>query len=117
MQLKKDEQLRLRKRRIRAKITGTAKRPRLSVFRSLKDIYVQAIDDQNQKTIIGLSAKSIRAKSKKTKTDLAFLTGQKMAEKLLALKIQEVVFDRNGRRFFGRVKAVAEGARQAGLKF
>lgn len=107
----------LRKRRgnrVRAKISGTAERPRLVVFRSLTANYAQLIDDVAGKVLVGVSD----LKSKKgTKTEKAKEIGMEIAKKAQELKITEVVFDRNGYKFHGRVKALAEGAREGGLKF
>jgi len=103
------------------KIIGTKQRPRLVVFRSLKHMTAQLVDDYAQKVICGVSdntkdvAKDI-AKGK-TKTERASIVGKKIAEKAAGLKIDTVVFDRNGYIYHGRVKAVAEGAREGGLKF
>lgn len=105
-----------RKKRIRGKISGTAEKPRLSVFRSAKHVYAQVIDDVEGVTLVGISSQS---KDSKTRANKEFCTslGKKIAEKCLAKKIQSVVFDRNGYIYHGRVQAVAEGAREAGLKF
>lgn len=97
------------------KIKGTALRPRLSVFRSLNHLYVQLIDDEIGKTLVSVSDREVKASGKKS--DKALAVGQLLAEKALAKKIASVVFDRSGHKFHGRVKAVAEGARQGGLKF
>lgn len=115
----------IRHRRVRAKIFGSASRPRLNVFRSNKYIYLQAIDDGLRKVIFSLSdAKNFSEKGKKdkradkiTKTDKAKIAGKEFAEKLKSLNIFEAVFDRGGYKYHGRVKAAAEGAREAGLKF
>lgn len=104
-----------RARRVRAKIKGTAKRPRLSVFRSLKHISVQLIDDEGAKTILSVSDKEVTGKHKKT--ELAQLVGELVAKKAKAKKIEKIVFDRGSNSYHGRVKAVAEGARKGGLKF
>lgn len=103
-----------RKRRIRAKVSGTAKRPRLSVFRSLTGLYVQAIDDEKQTTLVSASSKEV---SKKNDIAGATKLGQLIADKCKKAKIEEVVFDRGGYKYHGKVKAVAEGARKNGLKF
>lgn len=102
-----------RKVRSRAKIFGTAKKPRLTVSRSLKNIYCQLIDDENQKTI----ASANDTKAKGNKIEKAKLVGQDIAKKAAAKKVEQVVFDRSGYKYHGRVKALAEGAREAGLKF
>jgi large subunit ribosomal protein L18 len=104
--------------RIRAKIAGTAQKPRLSVFRSNKDIYVQLIDDDNSATIAAASSreKDIAAQAG-TKTEKSKLVGQSIARKAKELGIEAVVFDRGGNLYHGRVKAVADGARDGGLVF
>ncbi|RYZ28124.1 MAG: 50S ribosomal protein L18, partial [Chitinophagaceae bacterium] len=101
--------------RIRAKIAGTATKPRLSVFRSNKDIYVQLIDDVNSVTIAAASSreKDIVAQTG-NKVDKSKLVGQSIARKAKELGIETVVFDRGGNLYHGRVKAVAEGAREGG---
>lgn len=109
-----------RKRSIRKKISGTAERPRLSIFRSNKHIYAQVIDDVSGKTLASVSTESATVKSEisdKKKTQAAQVVGQKIAEQCKSLSIETVVFDRNGFIYHGRVKAVAEGAREGGLKF
>jgi large subunit ribosomal protein L18 len=104
--------------RIRAKISGTATKPRLSVFRSNAEIYCQLIDDINAATIAAASSrdKDIAAQ-KGTKSEKSKLVGQAIARKAKDLGIETVVFDRGGNLFHGRVKQVAEGAREGGLKF
>ncbi len=104
-----------RKRRVRAKISGSAERPRLSVFKSLKSIYAQAIDDTTGKTLA--SAKLSEIKKSSNTIEGAKEVGKLIAEKCLALKIETVTFDRSGYQYHGRVKALAEGAREGGLKF
>jgi len=109
-----------RKVAIRKKLEGTAERPRLSVFRSAKHIYAQAIDDTTNSVLASASdreeeiAKALAGKKKK---DKAKAIGTAVAKKLLAKNVQHVVFDRNGFIYHGRVSAVADGAREAGLKF
>jgi large subunit ribosomal protein L18 len=105
-----------RKRRIRAKISGTAKIPRLNVYRSLKHLFAQLIDDTAGKTLVSASDFEIKAKKGK-KSDKAKEVGLLIAKKALDKKISEVVFDRAGFKYHGRVKAVADGAREGGLKF
>lgn len=104
--------------RIRAKIAGTAQKPRLSVFRSNRDIYVQLIDDDNGTTIAAASSreKDIAAQAG-NKAEKSKLVGQSIARKAKELGIENVVFDRGGNLYHGRVKAVAEGAREGGLVF
>jgi large subunit ribosomal protein L18 len=104
--------------RIRAKIAGTAQKPRLSVFRSNADIYVQLIDDDNAVTLAAASSrdKDIAAQSG-TKSEKSKLVGQAIARKAKDLGIETVVFDRGGNLYHGRVKQLAEGAREGGLVF
>lgn len=108
-------QIRLhRKRRIRAKVSGTSETPRLAVFRSLRNISVQVIDDVFGKTLVSASLAEIKEKNTVAG---AMNVGKTVAEKCKALKIEKVVFDRAGYKYHGKVKAVADGAREAGLKF
>ncbi len=102
------------KTRIRGKVSGTAERPRMTVFRSNKQIYVQLVDDLEGKTLVSASSKGIE---EGTKSEVAAKVGQAIAEKALAAGITEVVFDRNGYLFHGRVKSLADAARNGGLKF
>ncbi|HUN20662.1 MAG: 50S ribosomal protein L18 [Muribaculaceae bacterium] len=102
------------KTRIRGKISGTAQRPRMTVFRSNKQIYVQLIDDLAGRTLAAASSKGIE---EGTKTEIAAAVGEKIAQKALEAGINEVVFDRNGYLFHGRVKSLADAARKGGLKF
>lgn len=102
------------KARIRGKISGTAQRPRMSVFRSNKQIYVQLIDDLTGSTLAAASSKGI---TEGTKTEIAAKVGEAIAAKALAAGLTEVVFDRNGYLFHGRVKSLADAARKGGLKF
>lgn len=112
----KKELRRLRIRRsIRKKISGVSTKPRLSVFRSNKAIYAQLIDDTTGRTILSVS--SVEAEANGTKVEQSKAVGQKVAEKALANGITEVVFDRGGYLYHGRVKALADGAREGGLKF
>ena len=112
----KHEKRHRRHKRIRAKIFGTAKRPRLCVFKSAKHIYAQLIDDEKGYTIISADDLELK-KSKKTKIDKAKEMGKLLAKEALTKKIEKVVFDRGGYPYHGRVKALAEGAREGGLKF
>lgn len=109
-----------RKIRIRKKIFGTAQRPRLSVYRSLNQIYAQIIDDKSRRTLITVSSlsKEIEEEIKKSngKVEKSILVGELLAKKASQLGIKTVVFDRNGYLYHGRVKGVAEGARKGGLK-
>jgi len=109
-----------RHRRLRKKISGTELRPRLAVFRSAMHIYVQAVDDFAGRTIAASSTAVIKKSLKKTYTgnkDAAKAVGADVAKKLLDKSISSVVFDRGGFVYHGRVQALAEGAREAGLKF
>ena len=103
-----------RKNRVRAKVTGTGDRPRLTVYKSSVHIYGQIIDDEKQKTLV--SASDLKIKTGK-KVEKAGLVGEELAKLAVAKKIKKVTFDRNGFRFHGRVKALAEGARKGGLEF
>ena len=102
------------KTRIRGKISGTSERPRMSVFRSNKGIYVQVIDDLKGETLAAASSKGLEGG---TKTELAAKVGEQIAKKAQEKGITEVVFDRNGYLYHGRVKSLAEAARKGGLKF
>ena len=102
------------KYRVRNKISGTAARPRMSVFRSNKPIYVQVIDDEAQKTLVAASSLGFE---KMNKSEQAAKVGELIAKKAIEAGISAVVFDRNGYLYHGRVKAVADAARNAGLKF
>jgi large subunit ribosomal protein L18 len=103
------------KKSIRAKLSGTSSKPRLTVFRSNDNIYAQIIDDSKGHTIISHSTKKISTKG--TKTEMSKIAGKELAEKALAGGINQIVFDRNGYLYHGRVKALAEGAREGGLSF
>lgn len=128
MRIKQERRLR-RHKRVRAKIKGTAKRPRLCVFKSAKHIYAQLIDDEKGKVITAASdldhnppatlKKPIThpKKEKKSKVAVAYEVGKLIAKKALDKKIKEVVFDRGGYLYHGKVKSLAEGAREGGLKF
>jgi len=112
----KIEQRTRRIKRVRSKVTGTSERPRLAVFRSLKHISVQVIDDMNGKTLA--AAKDVDLKDLKgTKVEKAHELGKLIAERAKAKKIETVVFDRRDKRYHGRIKAVADGAREGGLVF
>jgi large subunit ribosomal protein L18 len=104
--------------RIRTKIAGTAQKPRLSIFRSNSDIYAQLIDDDNAVTLAAASSrdKDIAAQTG-TKSEKGKLVGQAIARKAVELGLKDVVFDRGGYLYHGRVKAVADGAREGGLQF
>lgn len=105
------------KRSIRKKISGTSMVPRLSVFRSNKQIYAQVIDDINGKTLASASSFNNKATDKKNKTEQAAIIGKEVAEKAQKAGVQAVVFDRNGYLYHGRVKSLADSARESGLKF
>lgn len=128
--MKKKDEKRIRlKAKIRAKVSGTKARPRLSVFRSNRFIYAQIIDDQKGKTLAEANDlpgrvkadvkinKSLPAGRQGTKTERAKQVGQMIAEACKKIKITQVVFDRNGFKYTGRIKTVADEARIAGLKF
>ena len=112
-----------RTRRTRGKLFGTKNKPRLSVFRSNRHLYVQLIDDQDKKTLASASTygsreeKGSKTKEKKTKADAAKILGERIAEKAVELNIASVIFDRGRYKYHGRVRAVAEAARAKGLKF
>ena len=106
-----------RRKRIRAKLMGTKKRPRLSVFRSNKYLFVQLIDDVAGKTLLGMSEKTFSKKGKLTKVEIASLLGEALAKKAKSKKISTIVFDRAGYKYHGRVKVLADGVRKGGLKF
>ena len=116
----KNENRKARHYRVRNKLSGTALRPRLCVFRSLKSIYAQIIDDESKTTLV--SANSLeKALAKelegKNKTEQAYIIGETIAKRALKKKISTVVFDRGGYIYTGRVKSVADGARNSGLEF
>ena len=118
MALTKTERRQRIKNRIRKVVSGTESRPRLSVFRSNKEIYAQIVDDVTGKTMVSASSrdKDIAA-SKGTKSDIAALVGKAIGEKATKAGIETISFDRGGYQYHGRVKSLAEGAREAGLKF
>lgn len=104
-----------RKKRIRSKIKGTAKQPRLCVFRSLKGVYAQLVNDEKGQTLVAANFKEI--KNGKNGVEIAKEVGKMIAKKAKAKKIEEVIFDRGGYKYHGKVKALAEGAREGGLRF
>ena len=111
-----------RHRRIRKKVWGTASRPRLVVFRSLRNLEGQVVDDDGSRTLIGLSTlcsdlRALKAEDRNQRTEVAHAAGKLLAEKEISQGIDTVVFDRGGYQYHGRVKAFAEGAREGGLKF
>lgn len=106
--------------RVRKKVAGTTQRPRLTVYRSLRHIFAQIIDDHEGSTLVAASSMDPQFKVKKVegkKVDMAKAVGQLLAEKAVEKQIKQVVFDRRGFRYHGRVKALAEGAREKGLEF
>jgi large subunit ribosomal protein L18 len=113
MNKKLEKRIRLKKK-IRTKIFGTSARPRLSVFRSNQYIYGQIINDEKSTTLISVSDLAIK---KGNKTERAVSVGEEIAKKAIAKKIKRVVFDRNGFKYTGRLKALADSARKAGLEF
>ncbi|QPC84814.1 50S ribosomal protein L18 [Phototrophicus methaneseepsis] len=111
---------RRRQRRVRGKVAGTAARPRLCIFRSTKNIFVQVIDDETGRTLVSASTIDSEVAAQvvgKTKTEASRIVGQVVAERAKNAGIETVVFDRGGFKYHGRVAAVADGAREAGLKF
>ena len=102
------------KRRIRGRVSGTAERPRMTVFRSNKQIYVQLIDDLSGKTLLAASSAALETSAK---VEIATKVGEEIAKKAQEAGITTVVFDRNGYLYHGRVKALADAARNGGLKF
>jgi len=129
--LKKEQKRYRRHKRIRAKVSGTGKRPRLCVFKSAKYIYAQLIDDEKGRTLITANDLELKKSKKETKRKeikknqkslskkiiISFEVGKLIAEKAIKKKIKKAVFDRRGYKYHGRVKALAEGAREGGLKF
>ena len=112
---------RVRQVRVRKKVSGTPDRPRLSVFRSLKHIYAQVIDDTIGCTIVAASSQEAVKDSSEagavSKTDVSSVVGKTLAERALAAGVKQVVFDRGGCKYHGRVKALADGSREGGLQF
>ena len=116
----REEARRRRQRRVRAHVSGTADRPRLNVYRSLVHIYAQVIDDASGTTLVSASTNDTELRSQmagKKKAEQAKLVGQAVAKRALAKGLTKVTFDRGGYRYHGRVKALAEGAREGGLEF
>ena len=107
----------IRHKRVRSKILGTPERPRLSVYRSQKHVFLQLIDDKKGKTLFSVSDKSLKAKNKTTKSELSHEAGKVLAKKAIESGIKKIVFDRGGYIYKGRVKKIAEGAREGGLNF
>lgn len=116
----KNEQRIVRHKRVRNKISGTSERPRLCVYKSLSQIYAQLIDDTTGHTLVSASTMDADLKKAiegKTKTEQATIVGETIAKRAQAKKIKSVVFDRGGYIYIGRVQALADGARAAGLEF
>ncbi len=118
----KRKKFKLRQRRSRAGMVGTAERPRLSVHRSLNGLYLQLIDDQNMKTLFSVNSKKDLTKKsdageRQAKIAQAYLLGKALAEKAVKGGISRIVFDRSGHKYHGRVRAAAEGTRDGGLNF
>lgn len=105
------------KRRVRGKISGSSELPRLSVYKSNKEIYAQLINDKDGKTLASASSREKGVDAKGTKSEISAAVGKAIAAKALAAGIETIVFDRNGFVYHGRVKALADGAREGGLKF
>jgi len=106
--------------RVRRHVNGTSERPRLNVFRSHTEIYAQVIDDEHGHTLVSASSIDQELRSEvagKKKIEQAQIVGKSIAERALAKGIKQVIFDRGGYRYFGRVKALADGAREGGLEF
>jgi large subunit ribosomal protein L18 len=116
MSLTKSERRQRIQFRIRKIVSGTASQPRLSVFRSNKEIYVQIIDDVNGVTLVAASSRE-KGVAKGTKTETANAVGKLIAEKALKAGVTTISFDRGGNLYHGRVKSLADGAREGGLKF
>ena len=117
MSLTKSERRQRIQYRIRKIVSGTAARPRLSVFRSNKEIYAQLIDDVNGVTLLATSSRDKEVASKGTNVEVATAVGKLVAEKALKAGIDTITFDRGGYLYHGRIKSLADGARAAGLKF
>lgn len=116
----KKQRLLTRKRRVRAKVSGTPERPRLSVYKSNTNIYAQIIDDVNGKTLVSantLQKDVAEGLASKSNLEAASKVGEAIGKKAIEAGITEVAFDRNGNLYHGKIKAIAEGARSAGLKF
>ena len=107
----------IRHRRVRSRVMGTLERPRLAVFKANRHIYAQLIDDDKAKVLMGASDNELKVKKGEKKSDVAKGVGKLIAEKAIEAKIEKVVFDRGGFVFHGRIKALADGAREGGLKF
>jgi large subunit ribosomal protein L18 len=117
MALTKNERRLRIKNRIRKVVSGTEARPRLAVFRSNKEIYAQIVDDVNGKTLVASSSRDKDITAKGNKVEVAALVGKSIAEKALKAGVETIAFDRGGYLYHGRIKSLAEGAREGGLKF
>lgn len=117
MALTKEQKRDRIKRRVRGKISGSSSAPRLSVYKSNKEIYAQLIDDKEGKTLLSASSREKGVDANGTKTEVATAVGKAIAAKAIAAGFEKIVFDRNGFVYHGRVKAFADGAREGGLKF
>lgn len=127
--MSQNQQRKIRHKRVRAKVKGTAERLRVSIFRSNRNIFAQLVDDEKSNTVVSASSLEViersskkssekkKTKDRQAKTKIAFSVGELLAEKALAKKINSVVFDRGGYKYHGSVKALADGARKGGLKF
>ena len=114
---KNDKRLRIKKR-IRKSVNGTSERPRLAIYRSNKEIYAQVIDDVTGKTIVASSSRDKGISTEKgSKSEIASLVGKAVAEKAIKAGVNTISFDRGGFLYHGRIKSLAEGAREGGLKF
>ena len=116
MSVKNDKRIR-RHKKIRMNMNGTKDRPRLFVFRSNQHIYAQLVDDDNAKILVSISDRDLKGSKGEKKSDMAKEVGKLIAKKAAESKIEKVVFDRGGILFHGRIKALADGAREGGLKF
>ena len=106
-----------RKKRVRAKVSGTSERPRLSVFRSNKGFYLQIIDDSKGITLASAHSKELKGEPKTNNIEQAVKLGQLLAKKAKEKKIEKLVFDKSAYRYHGRVKAIADAVREAGIEF
>ncbi|MDD4412840.1 MAG: 50S ribosomal protein L18 [Patescibacteria group bacterium] len=114
-QIEKQEKKERRAKRVRARVSGTALRPRLSIFRSNRHIFAQIVDDTKGLTLVSAHTASVDAKGKKS--EVAFEAGKELAKRALEKNITTVVFDRGGNIYHGRIQALADGAREGGLIF
>lgn len=116
--LRKANEQRIRRvARVRSRVKGVSERPRLTVARTLKHVYAQIIDDSTGKTIVAASDRDVKDAKKLKPVEIATEVGKVLAERAVAKKVNKVVFDRRDKRYHGRVKAVADGARSGGLTF